>query len=51
MRVFILMNLSLWRIKVTQPDYDGFKIPLLVPVAGTLASGSFVLHQIIQVLK
>ena len=49
--VFTLMNLALWRVKVTQPDYNGFKTPLLVPVAGTLASGSFVLYQIIQLLK
>lgn len=49
--VFAFMSLSLWRVKVTQADHDGFKVPLILPIVGTFASFGFVLYQIIQAVS
>lgn len=48
--IFTLMCLSLWRVKVTRPDYVGFKVPLLVPVLGSIFSAGFIIYQIVAVL-
>lgn len=48
--VFSLMSLSLWRVKVTQRDHDGFKVPLILPVIGTFASAAFVIYQVVLAL-
>jgi len=49
--IFTLMNLSLWRVKIIEKSYTGFRIPLIVPVTGTFASGSFVIYQLIQIIN
>jgi len=48
--VFALMNLSLWRVKVLERDYQGFRIPILVPIVGAFASSGFVIYQLVQVI-
>ncbi|MCK4742198.1 MAG: amino acid permease, partial [Sulfuriflexus sp.] len=48
--IFTLMNLSLWRVKLLEKTYDGFSIPIVVPVMGTFASGSFVIYQMLQAM-
>jgi len=48
--VFTLMNLSLWRVKLIDKSYEGFHIPLFVPVIGTFASGGFVSYQLVQAI-
>jgi len=49
--VFTLMNLSLWRVKLLEKDYVGFRVPMLVPMMGSIASGGFVIYQLIQVIR
>jgi amino acid transporter len=44
--IFILMNLSLWRIKRRDDrEYHGFRIPVWIPVAGVTVSVLFLLLQ------
>jgi amino acid transporter len=49
--VFTMMNLSLCRVKLLYKDHEGFTVPLIMPVMGTLVSGSFVIYQIVQAVR
>lgn len=49
--VFVLINLSLWRVKLREPVFDGFRVPLLLPVCGVLASTAFILYQLQAALR
>ncbi|MGD8514140.1 MAG: amino acid permease [Granulosicoccaceae bacterium] len=51
MTVFTLISLSLWRVKVREPVFDGFKVPLWLPVTGVFASMSFLLYQVFNVIQ
>jgi len=48
--VFTLMNLSLWRVKLLEKNYDGFSVPMVIPVLGAFCSGGFVTYQLFQVV-
>lgn len=48
--IFTLMNLSLWRVKVTDKHYRGFSVPMIVPVIGTFTSGGFVSYQLLRIM-
>jgi APA family basic amino acid/polyamine antiporter len=45
MVIFTLINLSLWRVKVREPAFEGFKVPLFIPVMGVLTSLVLLLYQ------
>lgn len=49
--VFTMMNLSLCRVKLLYKDHEGFTVPLIMPVMGTLVSGGFVIYQIVQAVR
>jgi APA family basic amino acid/polyamine antiporter len=49
--VFILINLSLWRIKLKDSTRGGIRVPLFVPVTGFLFSACFLLYQLYVVVS
>ena len=49
--VFTLINLALWRIKQSGNDGVRFSVPLWVPVCGFIASGAFLLVQIVFIFR
>ena len=47
-KIFSIVNLSLWRIKLEDPTPDGIRVfPKWVPVIGCLVSFGFVLSEVI----
>ncbi len=46
--IFILINLSLWRLKRKESLRAEFNIPLWVPVLGSLSCAAFLIYQIIH---
>lgn len=45
--IFTLMNISLWRIKsCDNGDYNGFRVPVGIPVTGSIVSALFLLLQV-----
>lgn len=47
--IFILMNLALWRIKQDRErHYQGFKVPVWVPVTGVVVSTLFLASQVYE---
>lgn len=45
--IFTLMNVSLWRIKSRDnTDYHGFRVPVGIPVTGSIVSALFLLLQV-----
>lgn len=52
MCLFMLVNVSLWRIKRREPHMDGVLIlPMWLPVAGAIVSFIFVLLQLLQFVQ
>ncbi|MGM0679479.1 MAG: APC family permease, partial [Pseudomonadota bacterium] len=49
--IFTLMNVALWRIKQRGDSYQGYQVPLWVPVAGTLVSALFLVSQVYAVVS
>jgi len=49
--VFSLVNFSLWRVKKTQPNHDGFiNLPIWMPLIAGLVSSAFVLFELYKLL-
>ncbi|MDR9437520.1 MAG: APC family permease [Thiohalophilus sp.] len=44
--IFTLMNVALWRIKRREDSYEGFQVPLWVPVSGATVSALFLVSQL-----
>lgn len=48
--IFTMINLALWRIKLSDPAPAKFTVPLWVPICGFICSLVFVLYQLFYIL-
>ncbi len=48
--VFTLVNIALIRIK-QRGGYDGFTVPLIVPILGALSAGAFAVFSLVEIVR